>query len=416
MKTIWIIDHYSSEPRFGGISRQYDFAKQLSKMGYRVVVVASSFSHFLHSYLSDKDFDVIKVDDEAFYVYLMTPSYLGNDGFGRAWNMYKFGRQVSRYRKKIETTCGKPDVVIGCSIHPFAWLAAIKVARKYKVKFFAEVRDFWPRVWVASGNKSKYHPMVLYFALVQKWSFNKADAIIYSMNHGDKYLCGELGFSTDKVHLIGQPMDCKRYDDNKQRFYELPINIQGFMSDGFICCFAGYYMAYEGVYVILEAAKLLNERGIPIKFVFVGSGKELPGMMKYVHDNQLDNVLIGDRIPKETVPALLSRSDVCIAHLEVEGYQEVYKYGVSKNKVIEYLYSGACTLYGYIHKDDAVATSGGGIVFEPHNADVLADTIEKVFRLNPEERKTYGVNGRHYIRANHSVDVLAEKLVHILFN
>ena len=28
-KNVWIIDHYSSEPKYGGISRQYEFAKEL---------------------------------------------------------------------------------------------------------------------------------------------------------------------------------------------------------------------------------------------------------------------------------------------------------------------------------------------------------------------------------------------------
>ena len=53
MKTIWIIDHYSSEPKHGGVSRQYDFAKELSKRGYKVVIIASSFSHYTHSYISE---------------------------------------------------------------------------------------------------------------------------------------------------------------------------------------------------------------------------------------------------------------------------------------------------------------------------------------------------------------------------
>lgn len=43
MKTIWIIDHYSSEPQYGGISRQYDFACELSKRGYNAVVISSAF-------------------------------------------------------------------------------------------------------------------------------------------------------------------------------------------------------------------------------------------------------------------------------------------------------------------------------------------------------------------------------------
>ena len=54
-KTIWMIDHYSSEPEYGGISRQYDFARELDRRGYRVIIFASGFSHYTHSYISEKE-------------------------------------------------------------------------------------------------------------------------------------------------------------------------------------------------------------------------------------------------------------------------------------------------------------------------------------------------------------------------
>lgn len=72
MKTIWIIDHYSSEPQYGGISRQYDFACELSKRGYNAVVISSAFSHFTHSFISDEDVYVSKINDRVHYVYLKT--------------------------------------------------------------------------------------------------------------------------------------------------------------------------------------------------------------------------------------------------------------------------------------------------------------------------------------------------------
>ena len=74
MKTIWIIDHYSSEPKYGGISRQYDFAKELGKRGYRVVVISSSFCHFTHSYFSEKRVFITRPGKNIFYVYLRTGS------------------------------------------------------------------------------------------------------------------------------------------------------------------------------------------------------------------------------------------------------------------------------------------------------------------------------------------------------
>lgn len=416
MKTIWIIDHYSSEPRFGGIARQYDFACELEKRGYNVVVIASGFSHFSHSYISDKEVYVSHIRKNVHYVYLKTSSYKLNGGIKRAKSMFSFMYKVLKYQKIIAQKYGKPDVVNGCSVHPLAWIAAYKISKIYHIRFCVEVRDLWPRIWVVSKAKSKYDPMVIFFGLLERWAYKKADRIIYSMPQGDKYICDELKFKRSKTYLIGQPMDCKKFDNNAQDEKNLPEEIRAFIEDGFICSFAGYYMKYEGVYVMLEAARILKERHLPVKMVFVGNGEEMDGMRSYVQNYDLNNVMINGRVPKEAVPALLSRSDVCMAHLEVEGHKEVYKYGVSKNKVNEYLYSGACTLYGFLYQDDAVASSGGGMVFEPYNAKELAYDIEKLYYMKPEDRKQYGIRGRKYIRDTHKVEKLTDKLLEVLFN
>lgn len=415
-RAIWIIDHYSSQPQYGGISRQYDFATELGKRGYKVVIIASGFCHFTHSYISEEDVKANTLCPSVHYIYLKTSAYEANGGIGRARNMIDFMNKVLRYEAIIARKYGKPDVVTGCSVHPLAWVAAYRIARKYKARFVAEVRDFWPRIWVVSGDKKSTDPMVLFFGAIQKWALKHADRIIYSMYHGDKYICGELGIPKSKVYLIGQPMDCNRFDNNSRNIDLLPEEIKHVTSDGsFLCSFAGYYMTYEGVYVMLAALKILEKKKLPVKMVFVGSGSEKAGMERYIRENNICNALVYDRIPKEAVPALLSHSDICMAHLEVEGHKEVYKYGVSKNKVNEYLYSGACTLYGFLYKDDEVATSGGGIMFEPYNAEDLAEKIEKVYRMSKEEQQQYGINGRNYIRQNRSVDILTDRLLEVLF-
>ena len=163
MRTIWIIDHYSSEPEYGGISRHYDFAKELGKRGYRVVVIVSGFSHYTHQYISKKEVKLSTVAENIYYVYLKTVGYEVNNSMKRAESMVSFLAQVLRWESRIAEKYGKPDVVTGCSIHPLAWIAAYRIAKKYKIRFVAEVRDFWPQVWVDSKTRKPMDPMVLFF-------------------------------------------------------------------------------------------------------------------------------------------------------------------------------------------------------------------------------------------------------------
>lgn len=411
---IWIIDHYSSEPKYGGISRQYDFATELSKRGYNVVVISSAFSHFSHEYIVKEKTLRTEINERFHYVYLKTTPYKENRGIKRLINSLSFMFAVLLSKKSVAGKLGAPDVVVGCSIHPFTWIAAYFTAKKYKARFFAEVRDLWPATWIYNRGMSPYHPKALFFGRLQKWAFDRAEKIIYSMSRGDKYICDELGYSRKKVVWIDQPMDCARFDMNAKRYDQLPQDLQNFIGDSFLCVFTGYYVDYEGIYEMLEAAKLLQKKNIPVKFVFVGSGQEESGMKRYVEENGLKNVHIGKRISKELIPTLLRRAQICLAHLAIKGNINSYKFDASKNKINEYMYADACIIYGTYIKDHFVQTSGAGYTIEPYNGYAFAETIEKVYNMTEERRKLFGENGRRYIYDNNILSKLADKYVSIL--
>ena len=102
MKTIWIIDHYSSEPKYGGIQRQFDFANELSKRGYKTVIVSSAFSHYTHTYISEEKCFFSQFADHAYYAYVHTTAYETNGGLGRVKNMFSFKSSVRKNFKTIE--------------------------------------------------------------------------------------------------------------------------------------------------------------------------------------------------------------------------------------------------------------------------------------------------------------------------
>lgn len=412
MKTIWIIDHYSSEPKFGGIQRQFDFANELSKRGYKTIIISSSFSHYTHSYISEDKIYYSKFSENAYYAYVHTYPYSNNGGIKRIINMFSFVSTINKNYKSIAEHLGKPDVVIGASVHPLAWIAANKIARYYGVMFIAEVRDLWPEMWLLNGEKGKLDPMVIFFGIIEKWAYKHADKIIYSMLYGDKYICDKLGFPKEKVALIGQPMDCNRFDNYaKEKQADVPEVIKAFIKDSFTCVFTGYFMEYEGVHVMLQAAKHFHDNNMPIKFLFIGSGKEEAKMKSYVSDNKLDNVLIHGRISKELIPYILRSCDVCLAHCSTEGKPESFKYGISKNKVNEYLYSGNPVIYGRDDEMDPVAKYGCGYVIKPFSPDQFISRIQSIFEMTPEQRKVIGNNGKEYINNFHRVDSLVDQLL-----
>lgn len=412
---IWIIDHYSSEPQYGGISRQYDFARGLSERGENVVVISSSFSHFSHSYISNELYHASQINEKAHYVYLHTNAYTKNNSKERIMNMFSFCSAVRKYSGQIADEFGKPDIVVGCSIHPFTWLAAYREAKHFKARFFAEVRDLWPATWIYNRGMSPHHPKALFFGRIERKTYKRAEKIIYSMSRGDQYICDILGFPRDKAVWIDQPMDCQRFDSSAGRYSELSLELREFIGDSFLCVFTGYYIDYEGVFEMLKAAKLLHDKHLPIKFVFVGSGEAEDNMRRYVDENELTNVYVGGRISKELVPALLRRAQICLAHLAVRGNPNSYKFDASKNKINEYMYSDSCIIYGTCVKDHFVKTSGAGYTIPPYSEDDFANTIEKVWQMKPEERARFGENAKSYILNHNTLPILTDIYMQLIY-
>ena len=414
-KTLWIIDHYSSEPKDGGYTRQYHYARGIAAHGYHVVVIASSFSHFTHQYITEDEYSCSEISDNVHFVYLKTTRYLTNASAKRFLGMLSFAGQVSKYKKRIEKQFGRPDWVVASSPHPFTWIAGNQIAKKYGSGYNIEIRDFWPLELKKNKDSLIYKILYAVFDLTETWAFKRAEHIICTLPYGSNY-CIDTGKSgKEKFTYIGQPLDCAFYDKcAEKKEYLLPGEIKDFIKDSFYCVFSGYYMKYEGVNQMLYSACELEKEGLPIKFVFVGSGEEKENMQKFVKENGIKNVYIGGRIQKEAIPALLKQSNVCLAYLHELEYPEMFKYGMSKNKINEYLYSGAVTIMGFADSRNEITDSNGGYTFEPEN-NRFAELIKKVYRMKEDERRQFGENARRYMNKTHDIKVLAKKYIDEIF-
>ena len=412
MKNIWIIDHYSSEPQYGGYTRQYNFAKELSKSGFNVTVIVSSFSHFSHSYITEKKVMINHISENVRFIYNRTSSYHSNSSYKRFFGMVQFYKVIMRNCHNGEVAFGKPDYVIASSPHPFVWVAAEKIAKKFGGAFIAEVRDFWPLELKGVDDDFIHRTFYKLLEKLEDRAFEKACRIICTLPYGGRYIC-KKGFNPDKVCWIGHPLDCKKFDAlATSRVQELPKEIAKFMEGKFVCVFTGYYMPYEGVYQMLEAAKETKSYN-DIVYVFCGSGNEEKQMREYVKCNDLNNVLIYNRIDKSLIPALLCQSDICLAYLVDDTGNQAFQYGLSKNKLNEYLYSGKITVMGYDYLDNEVSKSKSGFVFNT-TTNQFARYIKEVYEMSEVARVTMGCNGKRYIYETHDISVLTQKYVKLL--
>jgi glycosyltransferase involved in cell wall biosynthesis len=150
-----------------------------------------------------------------------------------------------------------------------------------------------------------------------------------------------------------------------------------------------------------------------ICFVLVGDGKEKPGLRQLVAEKGLTNVYFVDPIPKVEIQAMLALFDVCYIGLSKD---PLFRFGVSPNKLFDYLYSGKPIIYGIESGSyKPVKDIGAGIQIAAEDAEQLADAVLKLYSMAPEERETMGAKGRKAALEQYEYGQLADRLSDVLF-
>ena len=88
----------------------------------------------------------------------------------------------------------------------------------------------------------------------------------------------------------------------------------------------------------------------------------------------------------------------------------LFRYGISSNKLFDYLSSGRPVLFSGNSANNPVADAGAGLSVPARSPELLANAIIELMALEPAVRIQMGENGLAYMRANHDVRQLAARL------
>ena len=92
----------------------------------------------------------------------------------------------------------------------------------------------------------------------------------------------------------------------------------------------------------------------------------------------------------------------------------LYKYGISLNKIYDYLAAARPVIFGCAAANNPVSAASAGIVVSPGNPSALADAIVEMERLPPADRHRMGLSGRSYVEREHDSWRLGQKLALVL--
>ena len=403
------INHYAGSRLHGMEYRPYFMAKRWAAKGHNVTVAASSFSHLR---TKNPEMNGKKTVEQMFdgirYFWISGPEYHGN-GMGRIKNMLSFLHGLHRWQKEIAAQ-GKPDAVIASSTYPLDIYPAYKMAKKYGARLIYEVHDLWPLSPIELGGMSPRHPYIMLMQRAENFCYRKCDRVVSLLPKAKEHMV-EHGLSPGKFVCI--PNGIERSDWEKPQA-EPPVyseKLKKYREEGyFLVGYTGAHGIANALDSYVEAGKLL--KGKKIKLLSVGPGPERERLIQKTRELGVeDTVEFLPPVGRDQVPGLLSQMDALYVGLQ---RQPLFRFGVSPNKLMDYMMAAKPVIFAIEAGNDMVAEAGCGVSIPPEDSAAIAAAAEKLASLPKEELDAMGERGRKYILKNNEYDVLSERFLEAL--
>lgn len=398
---IWLINHYIDIPGKGRYTRFYNFARELKKRGHEVTLFTASTTH-------GTDLNVIKDNnlyreeniDGLDFVYVRASNYQGN-GMSRIKNMIEFYENVKRVAKKYKGC----DVVYASSPHPLTWLAAKKIAKNNRAKLVCETRDLWPETFVEMGKFTKNAPPVKVLYAIEKSIYTSADALVFTMPGGKDYLV-DKGIYRDRVYNINNGVVLEEFNENKIKYNVEDSDLDN--KDIFKVVYTGAIGIANQVDILIDAMYELKDYD-KIKLFIYGKGQFEDELKVRVEERNQKNVVFKGVVDKREVPSIVSKSDLNIV---TSKDINLYRYGMSFNKLFEYLAAGKPVVSNLKCKYDIVVENDCGLAVKSGSPKALADGILHFYKMDKDEYDGY-CKRAYETSKNFDFGVLTDRLINI---
>lgn len=409
---IWILNHYATSMFYEKTGRHFYLSKYFLSSGFAPVVFCASTVHNTNEkMLHIKGLLEENNTNGTDFVFIKTLKYSKN-GISRIVNMIVFFLNlllsVGIYLKNKT----KPSIIIASSVHPLTCVAGIIISRKLKIPCIVEIRDLWPESIVEYSKVSKNNIVIKLLYCIEKWIYIKADAVVFTMPGGEKYI-DDKGWATlidkNKIVHINNGYDKIDYNNNRIHFQvDDPI-----LTDKgiFRVIYTGSIRRANNIDSIIQAAKILMQKKYEkILFLIYGDGDQREVLEKKCKEESINNIIFKGKVEKTAIPYILSTSSMTI--LDMYPSVGVLKYGISPNKLFDYIASGKPILaikYNY----DMIEARGLGVVINDIKPESIANGVVTIFNMRENDIQEIQNNAK-IVSEEYSYENLTNKYINLI--
>ncbi|MEA4924854.1 MAG: glycosyltransferase family 4 protein [Syntrophomonadaceae bacterium] len=405
---ILLINHYVGSPKYGMEYRPYYIAREWVKKGHSVTIVAASFSHLRSMNPMVQQSLTEEIVDGIHYEWIKTPSYEGN-GIGRIRNILSFIIQLRYYIPKL-TAARKYDAIIASSTYPLDIYPARMLQKKSGARLIFEVHDLWPLSPMELGNIPAWHPYIMLMQKAENDAYRFCDKVVSILPCAKPHMI-EHGLHPDKFIHIPNGIDIEEWEQEPDIIPLEHKNIMfGLKADGrFIVGYAGSHGIANSLNTLLEAAELCkNDK---IVFVMVGQGPEKGKLQKAAVNRGLNNVVFLPAVDKNAIANILNMFDACYVGFQK---QPLFRFGVSPNKLMDYMMAAKPIIYAIEAGNDPVKEADCGICVPAEDPMAVSEAARRLAAMSRSERESMGRRGRDYVFKKHDYRVIAQEFLKIL--
>ena len=405
---IWYISKYAGTPNGMNSGRQYFFSKYMVKEGAKVTLITSRSNGTKNGpsfFLKNQQYYIF---DNVNIVTLNGP--IINYGFNikriYSWIIFELRLLYWAIFKSKE----KPDVIIASSLSLLTFLSGTFLKKHFKCKLICEVRDIWPLSIIEIKKWHKNNLFIRFLSLIERIGYKNADKIVGTMGNLKEHIQTINSDFVHKVEYIPTGFDKDFYIEDKDLVAKLQNTITDFSKNRFIVGYAGTIGTTNCVEQIIDVAISMQKENVC--FVIIGNGVLKNELQNKLTRLNLKNVLFLGHFPKKTVPFILKSCNVLI-NPWLSGV-DTYKFGVSPNKWIDYMYSGRPIIVSVDGYRNIINEAGCGVFTQAGDINAMVREINNYKNMESSELERIGEQGKSYLLEYMTYQVLTPQYINII--
>ena len=403
IKRIWFVSHYSMPPEYEQRIKTQMYAHFLGKEGIDCTIFAASTIHNTDiNLIQDKEPYIERTYDDLKFVHIRCSGYTKTD-IKRIINMEQFAYRFKRIAEKFTP----PDVIVA-DTYCVSYKPIRKYCQKHQIPFVVDVRDLWPESIIEYLHFSRNNPIIRMMYNMERNMYTHADRIIFSFDGGYDYIRDrglDKQIPEEKVFFINNGVDLDEFRKNSEEYRIEDKDLDN--PELFKVVYVGSIRTVNNLGLLLDAAKeVKNEK---VKFLIWGAGDELDELQSRVTNEKIDNVIFKGRVEKKYVAYITRKADLNLIH---NNPSEIFKYGISFNKLFDYLASGKPSLTTFPCKYNPAVYEGAGVDVNPPTPQEIAKTIDELSTSDLTEYQAKALEAAQ----KYDYKVLTMRLLDILTN